>query len=287
MLPFLFSREKPSQCAATWPDSYFLLCCGAEGLQGAAGSSICSSAGSPAPGRAAGPPPGLLSCLSHEQSQFSQTLSTQHLVIPKKAWASHWELGPCHPALPSEPCSLPQTILRLSPHGGWAGALSTWGAACEWVMLLQFSLGRPSCLRDHLMDLPVGGLMCGVFSNAFIPAIHPLFPEADPTGQAPHWLSGDEESSSGRAVFLRMEVGQGQLVWCWCLDCPRLSTSPCCMACAPPWLSRLSITWVSQNSNALSLPVSSTAPGLSPYWFLHPFLSLHCLQTLQQGWVRL
>lgn len=49
----------------------------------------------------------------------------------------------------------------------------------------------------------------------------------------------------------------------------------------------LAVPWVSQNGDALSLPVSPTAPGLSPCWFLHPFLSLHCLQTLQQGWVRL
>lgn len=43
--------------------------------------------------------------------------------------------------------------------------------------------------------------MGGDFPNAFIPAVHPLFPKAGSTGQSPHWLPGDGEPSSGRGLF--------------------------------------------------------------------------------------
>lgn len=108
----------------------------------------------------------------------------------------------CHPAWPPERCSFPQTMLRLSPMGlGWAGGVSTWPRCCAGVMFLQFSLGGPSYFGDHLMDLAMGGLMCGDFLNAFIPAVHPLFPKAGPTGQAPGWLPGDGEPSSVLGLF--------------------------------------------------------------------------------------
>lgn len=91
------------------------------------------------------------------------------------------------------------------------------------------------------MDVPLDGLMCGDFSNPFTPAVHPLFPKAGPTGQAPGWLPGDGELSSGLGLFFPgMEVGQGQLPWC--CHSSRLSPSPCFKACAPSWLSRLSVT---------------------------------------------
>lgn len=272
MLPFLFSSEIPRQRAATWPDSYFLLCCGAGGLQGAAGSSICSSAASPAPGKAAGPLPGLLSCLSQKQSQLSQTLSRQHLIIPKKAWVSHWELGPRHPPWAPELCSLPQTKLRLSPHGGWADGLSTWGAGCEWVIFLQFSLGGPSCFGDHLMDLPMGGLMCGVFHNAFISAVYLLFPKASPTGQAPHWLPGDGEPSSGRGLFSPGWMWD-RTNWCgagvWIVpDCPHpLAASPVphpgCPGCLSPGQTRRVMPFPSQSPLQLLafLPADVSIPS--------------------------
>lgn len=117
---FIFKREANPVCCHMAKFLLPPLLCG-RGLQGAAGSSICCSAASPAPGRAAGPLPGSSSCLSQSNS--------------------------CSP--------------------------------------------RPSL--DELMG--------GDFPNAFIPAVHPLFPKAGSTGQSPHWLPGDGEPSSGRGLF--------------------------------------------------------------------------------------
>lgn len=55
------------------------------------------------------------------------------------------------------------------------------------MMFLQFNLGGSSYFGDHLMDLPMDGLMCG---NAFIPAVHPLFPRLAPLAR-PH--AGSQE----------------------------------------------------------------------------------------------
>lgn len=82
------------------------------------------------------------------------------------------------------------------------------------------------------MDFPKDGLMSGAFPSASIPAVLPCSQRLTP-GRA----QGAQQWPG--TVFFRMEVGQGQLLWCWCLDSSRLSPSLC-----PSLAVQVSVTWV-------------------------------------------
>lgn len=121
-------------------------------------------------------------CLAFPRSNLSSPRPSLGRVqlFPRRPGLPIWSQDSvCHPAVPAEPCSFPQALLRLSPMGlGWSS--QHMGRCCAWLMFLHFSLGGPSCFGGHLMDFPKDGLMSGGFPSASIPAVHPLFPKADP-----------------------------------------------------------------------------------------------------------
>lgn len=109
------------------------------------------------------------------------------------------------------------------------------------------------------MDLPMDGLMSGDFPNAFIPAVHSLFPRLAPLA-SPH--AGSQEMGGPDSVRGLFSPGwrwdrascHGSGVW----------AAPDCKAVPHPGCPGSLSPRVLQNGDALSLLVSSIAPGLSP-----------------------